>query len=55
VALPAPSDKIWYLKRIKIFRDLDDATLQTVAAKVVHNQFRRRETIFTAWDPSDRI
>jgi len=55
VALPAPSEKIWYLKRIKIFRDLDDATLQAVAAKVVHNQFRRRETIFTAWDPSDRI
>jgi CRP/FNR family transcriptional regulator, cyclic AMP receptor protein len=55
VPTPIPSEKIWYLKRIKIFSDLDDTTLQAVAAKVVHTQFRRRETIFTAWDPSDRI
>jgi CRP/FNR family cyclic AMP-dependent transcriptional regulator len=55
VPTPAPSEKIWYLKRIKVLSDLDDATLQTVAAKVVHSQFRRRETIFTAWDPSDRV
>ncbi|HMA36998.1 MAG TPA: Crp/Fnr family transcriptional regulator [Chloroflexia bacterium] len=52
---PAPSEKIWYLKRIKILSDLDDTTLQAVAAKVAHTQFRRRETIFTAWDPSDRV
>jgi len=50
-----PSEKIWYLKRIKIFSDLDDSALHGVAAKVVPAQFRRRETIFTAWDPSDRI
>ncbi|HUS17250.1 MAG TPA: Crp/Fnr family transcriptional regulator [Chloroflexia bacterium] len=55
MATPAPSDKIWYLKRIKIFEDLDDTTLQAVATKVVHSQFRRRATIFTAWDPGDRI
>ena len=52
---PAPSEKIWYLKRIKVFSDLDDMTLQAVAAKVGQAQFRRRETIFTAWDPGDRI
>lgn len=50
-----PSEKIWYLKRIKIFSDLDDATLQSVAAQVAQARFRRRETIFTAWDPSDRV
>ncbi len=52
---PAPDDKIWYLRRIKILSDLDDAALQTLATKVGHSQFRRRETIFTAWDPSDRV
>ncbi len=52
---PAPSEKIWYLKRIKIFSDLDDRTLESLATKVGHSRFRRRETIFTAWDPSDRV
>ena len=50
-----PADKIWYLKRIKILSDLDDLTLHRVAAKVVSMAYRRRETIFTAWDPSDRV
>lgn len=52
---PEPSEKVWYLKRIKILSDLDEPTLHAVAAKVATDQFRRRETIFTAWDPGDHV
>jgi CRP/FNR family transcriptional regulator len=52
---PAPGDKIWYLRRITVLSDLDDATLHRVAAKVVTITYRRRETIFNAWDPGDRV
>jgi CRP/FNR family transcriptional regulator len=49
------SEKIWYLKRIKILSEMDDTSLQALAGKVAQHTFKKRETIFTAWDPGDRV
>ena len=31
-----PLDRFWYLKRIKVFQELDDPALEGIAAKLVH-------------------
>ena len=53
--MPTPVDRFWYLKRIKVFQELDEAALERVAAKLGQAEYRKRQTIFTAYDPSDRI
>ena len=54
--MPAPPvDRFWYLKRIKVFQELDDPALERIAAKLGHTEYRKRQTIFTAYDPSDRV
>ena len=50
-----PVDRFWYLKRIKVFEELDDLALERVATQLGHGEYRRRQTIFTAYDPSDRV
>ncbi len=50
-----PLDRFWYLKRIKVFQELGDPALEGIAAKLIHTTYRKRQTIFSAYDPSDRI
>jgi CRP/FNR family transcriptional regulator len=50
-----PLDRFWYLKRIKVFQALDDPALEGIAAKLIHTTSRKRQTIFRAYDPSDRV
>jgi len=48
-------DKLWYLKRIHLFRCLDRESLERVNAMAVHGRYQRGQIIFGPDDPGDFI
>lgn len=49
------SNKLWFLKRINLFRCLDEGELERVGRIAQHRQLRRRELVFGPEDPGDAI
>jgi CRP-like cAMP-binding protein len=48
-------DKLWYLKRIHIFRCLDADSLERLKGVAMHKRYQRGEIIFGPDDPGDSI
>lgn len=49
------SNKLWFLKRINLFRCLSAGELERVGQIAQHRQLRRRELVFGPEDPGDAI
>jgi len=48
-------DKMWYLKQIDIFQDLDEPQLQKVDNIAIHKFLKKKELVYLPGDRSDKV
>ena len=47
--------KVWYLKKINLFKEMDDEDVQLLEPLIMHKQYKRRAFIFLPDDPGDKV
>lgn len=51
----ATLSKIWYLKRINLFKSMSQEEMMQLAKKVVEKSFRKKETIYLPGEPGNHV
>lgn len=52
---PVATDKLWYLKRINLFKAMDQDDMVNLAQKVVEKNFRKKELIYLSNQPGEFV
>jgi CRP/FNR family cyclic AMP-dependent transcriptional regulator len=47
--------KVWYLKKINLFKEMEDEDINLLETLVMHKEYKRKEFIFLPDDPGDKV